>query len=139
MGKGSRKPRATTSGRVVSLRWRDYVTAGGRRPVKDFIDALSDDDVEQVAAAMKDVRQNGPRASRHLRGEISEVRAEGVTDDYRILYASQGRRSQVLLALVAVTKHTQKTPDQDIELAERRLRDWMQRGVEKRSRRTPLP
>lgn len=109
-------------------RWRDYRTAGGRRPIKEFIDGLSDVDAAAVVAAMKDVREAGLTAARHLRGEIYEVRADGDRQTYRILFAPQGRRSQVLLALEGFSKKTQRTPPQKIQLAERRLADWRRRA-----------
>ncbi len=135
MGRGGRKERPQAPAQVVARRWRDYVTASGRRPVKDFLRGLSDDDAEGVLGAMGDVRKNGLDSARHLREEIYEVRADGVTDDYRVLFAKQGRRSQILLSLVAMTKHTQKTPDHEIDLANRRLRDWEQRGRARRKQR----
>jgi phage-related protein len=109
-------------------RWRDYATASGRRPVKEFIDELSDEDVAAVVAAMKEVRARGLKAARHLDGDIYEVRADGSKAIYRILFAPQGKRSQVLLALVGLKKKTQKTPLQTLRLAKGRLRDWEQRG-----------
>jgi hypothetical protein len=63
--------------REVKRRWRDYRTAAGRRPVKDFFDALSDTDAAAVVAAMKEVQERGTSAARHLGGDIYEVRAEG--------------------------------------------------------------
>ena len=109
-------------------RWRDYRTAAGRRPVKEFIDGLSDTDAAAVVAAMRDVRDTGLAAARHLRGDIHEVRADGDRQTYRILFASEGRRSRVLLALEGFSKKTQKTPPEKIRLAERRLADWRRRG-----------
>ncbi|HST15539.1 MAG TPA: type II toxin-antitoxin system RelE/ParE family toxin [Gaiellaceae bacterium] len=109
-------------------RWRDYRTAAGRRPVKEFIDELSDADAATVVAAMQDVRNEGLAAARHLRGEIYEVRADGDRQTFRILFAPEGRRSQVLLALEGFSKKTQKTPPEKITLAERRLADWRRRG-----------
>jgi phage-related protein len=109
-------------------RWRDYRTAAGRRPIKDFIDDLSDINAAAIAAAMKDVREAGLAAARHLRGEIYEVRADGDRQTFRILFASEGQRGQVLLALDAFSKKTQKTPPQKIQLAERRLSEWRRRG-----------
>jgi phage-related protein len=109
-------------------RWRDYRTAAGRRPIKEFIDGLSDTDAATVVAAMRDVRDAGLAAARHLRGEIYEVRADGDRQTYRILFASEGRRGQVLLALEGFSKKTQKTPPDKIRLAERRLVDWRRRG-----------
>jgi phage-related protein len=74
------------------------------------------------------VRREGLRAARHLRGEIWELRVsyEGVA--YRLLFAPEGERSQVLLSLHFFSKKTQKTPSRAIELAERRLSDWRSRG-----------
>jgi phage-related protein len=113
-------------------RWRFYATASGRRPVREFIERLNDVDAAQIAAAMVDVRQNGLRAARHLRAEVYEVRAEGVDASYRLLFAEEGAKGQVLLALHAISKKTQKTPPQAVELAERRLADWRRRGRVKR-------
>ena len=110
-------------------RWRDYRTAAGRRPIKEFIDELSDTDAAAVAAAMKDVRETGLAAARHLKGEIYEVRADGDRQTYRILFAPEGRRSHVFLALEGFSKKTQKTPPEKIRLAERRLADWRRRGA----------
>lgn len=81
---------------------------------------------------MKDVQKNGLVAARHLRSEIYEVRAESARNSYRVLFATEGRRNRVLLALVAIPKKTQKTPAGTIALAERRLRDWRARGRPRR-------
>jgi hypothetical protein len=64
-----------TSGQI-KRRWRFYRTPAGRRVIDEFIDGLSDFDAAAVAAALKEVRQRGLTAARHLRGDIYEVRAE---------------------------------------------------------------
>lgn len=112
----------------IRRRWRDYRTPQGGRPIRDFLDQLSRDDLISVASAMKDVAETGLRAARHLRGEIYEVRAHGEKHAFRILFAPQGRYSQILLSLEAFAKKTRKTPPDRIELAERRLADWKRRG-----------
>lgn len=114
--------------RHVKRRWRDYQTERGRRPVKEFLDELSDVDVAAVAAAMKDVRENGLIAARHLRGDVYEVRADGDRQSFRILFAQEGERGQVLLLLSGFSKRTKKTPSDEITLAEKRPRDWRERG-----------
>jgi phage-related protein len=108
--------------------WRDYRTRSGRRPVKDFLEGLSDADAAAVVAAMKDVLENGTAVARHLRGDIFEVRADADRAIYRILFAAEGRFSHVLLSLEGFKKKTQKTPPATIELAEKRLADWRSRG-----------
>ncbi len=80
-------------------------------------------------AAMKEVAIEGLACARHLRGEIYEVRAHGDRVAYRVLFAQEGRRGQVLLALEAIKKQSQKTPPESILLAERRLRDWRSRST----------
>ena len=87
-------------------------------------------DRSAVVAAMKDVRLRGNIVAHHLRGSIYEVRAHGREKQYRVLYATEGRSDQVLLSLHAIVKQTQSVPNRDIELAEKRLKDW-------RSRRQP--
>lgn len=109
-------------------RWRDYRTPAGRRPVKEFIDQLSDGDVAAVVAAMKEVAEVGTAAARHLRGGIYEVRAHGDRASFRILFAVEGERQQVLLALGGFSKKSRQTPDHMLLSAERRLTDWRSRG-----------
>ena len=70
----------------------------------------------------------GASAARHLRGEVYEVRADGDRQAYRLLFAPEGRHGQILLALEAFSKKTQKTPPAKIELAEKRLADWRKRA-----------
>ncbi|MDQ1567799.1 MAG: Phage derived protein Gp49-like [Actinomycetota bacterium] len=81
---------------------------------------------------MADVRKNGLAWARHLRGDVWEVRATGNRVIYRILFAPEGARSQVLLALTALNKKTHKTPASEIGLAEARLADWRKRAAPKR-------
>lgn len=114
--------------RQVKRRWRQYRSAAGREPVKEFISELSDTDAASVVAAMKEVRDLGTEAARHLEGDIWEVRADGERVIYRILFAEEGKRSRVLLALEGFQKKTQKTPPAKIALAKRRLREWRDRG-----------
>jgi phage-related protein len=112
----------------MQRRWRHYETVAGKRPVLEFIRKLSDSDKAAILAAMQEVRREGTRAARHLRGDLFEVRADGERVIYRVLFARAGRRGQILLSLVAFNKKTQKTPPQQIELAARRLRDWRSRS-----------
>jgi phage-related protein len=117
-------------GRERRYRWRHYETTAGNRPVLDFIRKVHDEDKAAILAAMKEVRRDGTRAARHLRGELFEVRADGQQVIYRVLFAREGGQGQVLLSLVAFNKKTQKTPPEQIELAMRRLRDWRSRARE---------
>lgn len=116
------------SSRVIRRRWRDYQTRSGRRPVEEFIDKLSDPDKAVVLAEMEHVRDRGLRSARHLDGDIWEVRADGDRVIYRILFATEGSRGQILLSLEGLNKKTTRTPPSTIELAKTRLADWRRRG-----------
>lgn len=115
---------------MVRRRWRFYTTSAGRNPVREFLadDHLPAGDRDEILAAMKDVQVNGLEVARHLRGDIYEVRADGRQATYRVLFAAEGSRSQVLLGLSGFSKKTQKTPPAEIGVAERRLRDWRARA-----------
>jgi phage-related protein len=101
--------------------------------VRDFILGLPTEDRAEVVAAMADVRDLGLAAARHIRGDLYEVRASGVGGSFRVLFAPEGRHGQVLLALEAFSKKTQRTPTRMIELALERLRDWRERGEDPRA------
>ncbi len=111
-------------------RWRFYTTAAGRSPVREFLfeDRMPSGDRDEILAAMKDVQVNGLGVARHLEGDLYEVRADGRRATYRVLFATEGARSQVLLGLSGFSKKTQKTPPAEVTLAERRLRDWRSRA-----------
>ena len=114
--------------------WRDYHTASGARPIKDFLLALPDEDRAAVLEVMEYVREHGTSVARHVRQDIYEVRATYDTKAYRILFACEGRFQHVLLALNGFQKKTQQTPQAHIKLAEQRLADWRRRGNAKQAR-----
>jgi phage-related protein len=77
---------------------------------------------------MKDIQIHGNLSAHHLRGDIYEVRAYASKRQYRVLYSIEGQSDQVLLSIHAIVKTTRAVPGRDIDLAERRLRDWRSRG-----------
>lgn len=108
-------------------RWRFYESPAGRRPVRDFLESLSDTDAAAVLEEMRSVAHQGLHEARHLRGDIYEVRADGDAQTFRVLFALEGRRGQILLALEGFSKKTRQTPRQILAIAERRLGDWRSR------------
>lgn len=62
-------------------------------------------------------------------GDIYEVRADARHVSFRVLFASEGRQGQVLLALEVISKKTPKMPLRTVDLAEARLRDWRMRST----------
>jgi phage-related protein len=109
-------------------RWRQYETAKGKRPVREFIDALPMVDRAAVVSAMGEVKREGLSAAKPVRGEIYEVIASGDRVTYRILFAPEGDSDQVLLALEGLNKKSQKLPKKTIDTAQKRLKDWRARS-----------
>src|SRR5207302_1677639 len=58
--------------RKLKRQWRDYRTAAGGRPVKSFLDELTDEEVAAVVAGMKEIAAEGLRAAKRLRGDITK-------------------------------------------------------------------
>jgi len=112
----------------ASRRWRFYETPAGSRPVGDFLTGLVEVDALQVHAAMLRVRRDGLAAARALGSGLWEVRAWGVAGTFRVVFAAEGKRGTILLALVAFAKKTDTTPADEIRLARSRLREWRARG-----------
>jgi phage-related protein len=78
---------------------------------------------------MKLVRAD-PRAARHLGGHLYEVRARRSGRAYRVLFVTEGRRQQVLVAVDAFHKTTTRTPPARLRVARERAREWRSRGAE---------
>lgn len=117
-------PRQNARSGVAGVTMSRPVAEGGARlPCQ-----VPEDDRVVMAAAMKKVRVHGTERARHLRRDIYAVRAFAQEHGYRILFAMEGRLSQVLLSLHAIRKQTQTTRPMDIELAETRLHDRRKRG-----------
>lgn len=111
-------------------RWRHYTTADGNQVVRAELDALHVTVRAAVVEAMKR-RQRGeqfPHEEERVGGRLHAVRVTVEGNEYRVLYASVGAHDQVLLGLHVLAKKSQKLPRQAREKAERRLRDWEQRG-----------
>lgn len=126
MGMDLEQPRRARE--PAARRWRDYRTAAGVRPVRDFLLGLSAADAAAVLAAMVAVRVQGLRAARHLTGDIYEVRADGDRQTFCMLFANEGKSGQILMSQEGFSEKTRKTPPERIRLAERRLSDWRRRG-----------
>jgi phage-related protein len=113
---------------LYKRRWRYYRSSRGACPIEEFLDDLSDEDAAAVIAAMKEMREEGTRIAHYIRNEIYEVIAPGKDRSYRILFSQEGKHDHILLALEGFPKKTQKVPEPEIRLAEKRLADWRSRG-----------
>jgi len=106
-----------------------YTTERGDSPVDDFLDGLNKKSRAKVAAHLSLLEEQGPNLKRPyadvVRGKIRELRIRQSSNQYRILFFFQAR-DQIVLAH-AFSKKSQQLKEKDIELAERRMEDWIRR------------
>lgn len=106
-----------------------YTTDREDSPVDAFLDELDKKSRAKVQAYLELLTEQGPNLKRpyadHVRGKIRELRVHHRSDQYRILYFFYFQDRIVLVH--AFAKKTQQLKDRDIELAERRMEDWIER------------
>ena len=106
-----------------------YVSDEGESPVETFLRSLDpktqirfDWSIEQLRT--RNVMAREPLA-RQLIGKLWELREESQTNIYRVIYCfSHGRR---IILLHGFQKKTQRTPRREIETAQRRLTQFLER------------
>jgi phage-related protein len=106
-----------------------YTTERGDSPIDEFFDGLDSKSRAKVAAHLSLLEEYGPNLKRPyadiIRGKIRELRIHYSSNQYRILYFFQVRDQVVLVH--AFAKKTQQLKEKDIELAERRMEEWLRR------------
>jgi phage-related protein len=107
-----------------------YRDARGRIPVDDYLDTLQVKDRARVLRTIGLLEEYGPTLrmphARHLRGKVWELRVDARPSSYRVLYAAVPGGQFVLLHVFA--KRGEKTPGGEMEMAERRLADFLARS-----------
>jgi phage-related protein len=106
-----------------------YTTAEGDSPVAAFLNGLDQKTRARFLWSIEQLRVRNVQAReplvKHLEGKLWELRRESDTNIYRLLYSLvAGRR---ILFLHGFQKKTQKTPRGEIDLAQQRLTDILQR------------
>jgi phage-related protein len=106
-----------------------YTGERGYSPIDEFLDGLDKKSHAKVAAHLSLLEEQGPDLKRPyadiVRGKIRELRIHHSSNQYRVLYFFF-LRDQIVLAH-AFAKKTQEVKERDIELAERRMEDWVRR------------
>ena len=107
-----------------------YKTATGGSPVEEFLDTLSDSQVNKVLWVLKLVREFEPVPSQYFTklvntDDIWEVRVQMAGNIFRLLGFIEG--SRIVILTNGFQKKTQKTPKREIELAEARKREYQSR------------
>jgi phage-related protein len=104
-----------------------FRTTAGAEPVRDWLLSLSRDDRREIGKDIAYVQYKWPIGKPrvdHVRGGVWEVRSRLANRIARVLFAVDG---QEIVLLHGFIKKSQRTPSTDIELAERRWKEW-QRG-----------
>lgn len=107
-----------------------YKYAEGKEPAADFIDTLSNEARVKVFRIIKLLRDYGVLLkepyTKQIRGKIRELRIRDSHGAIRILYFTYTGKRFILLH--GFIKKTDKTPLREIEIAEKRMDDFIQRG-----------
>jgi phage-related protein len=106
-----------------------YRDSKGNEPVADFIEALPNETQVKVFRIIDLLGEYGVLLkepyTRQIRGKIRELRVKDPQGAIRVLYFSYtGRR---IILLHGFIKKTQKTPLREIEIAEKRMNDFINR------------
>ena len=108
-----------------------YTTTQENSPVDDFLDSLGSKPRAKVERFMVHLKTHGPDLPRPyadiLRGKIRELRVPYGRLHYRLLYFFRGRR---IILTSGFLKKTPRIPEEEIERAERRMVDWINRNPE---------
>ena len=106
-----------------------YWTARGEQPVKEFICFLQDKTRQKIQRSLLLLSSQGPFLKRpyadKVAGALYELRIRLGVDQMRVLYAFVFKNQILLLHIFR--KKTDAIAPRDIELAERRLKDFWER------------
>jgi phage-related protein len=107
-----------------------YKTQSGKSPIEDFLDSLSGKQAQKVAWVLRLIEELDHIPSNYLKNLINtdgilEIRVQLGRDIFRLLGFQYAKNYIVLTN--GFQKKTQKTPKQEIKLAERRKREYLKR------------
>lgn len=106
-----------------------YTIARDDSPIDDFLDSIDVKARAKVMATIDYLKREGPNLPRpysdHVRGKIRELRTVFASNQYRILYFFFSQKTIVLLH--GFRKKTQRLPIREIEQADQRMKDFLNR------------
>jgi phage-related protein len=110
-----------------------YVEENGNIPVRNFLESLDEATYARLARSFERLRERNIFAKdplvKHIQDKIWELRVESNTNTYRILYIFfSGKR---IILLHGFSKKTQKLPQKELDIAKKRLADFLQRKAGK--------
>lgn len=106
-----------------------YIDGRGNSPVEDFLRSLDRKTQARFDFSIRQLQALNTRAGeplvKHLDGKLWELRRASDGNIYRIVYFFySGRR---IVFLHGFQKKTQKTPRRELEIAQRRMDDFIHR------------
>ena len=106
-----------------------YLDEQGISPVQAFVDGLDKKTQARLNWSIEQLRirnvQAGEPLVKHLEGKLWELRRTSSGNIYRLLYFFFTGRKIVFVH--GFQKKSQKTPRREIEIAQRRMEDYLQR------------
>lgn len=108
-----------------------YRTETGYAPVEDFLDSLSDKQIAKIAWVLRIVRDYEKVSKEYFKklvgtNDIWEIRIKFGRDIFSILsFISKGK---LIVLTNSFVKKSQKTPVSEIKLAEKRKKEFIERG-----------
>lgn len=110
-----------------------YKTEDGKEPVADFLNSLDNKMAAKFVGLMEILEEKGNVLgmpySKFLRDQIFELRCKVGSNHTRALYFFYSGKKIIITN--GFVKKTQKTPNEEIELAKERRKDWINRNQEK--------
>ena len=108
-----------------------YRTISGKCPVEEFLDTLSDKQVEKVLWVLRIIRDVDFVPKEYLKklvntDDIWEIRVKSGSNIFRIL--GFFHKNKIIILTNGFMKKTQKTPLKEIKLAQNRKKEYMERN-----------
>jgi len=107
-----------------------YTTAEGSEPVRAFLESLDQKTQTRFEWSVEQLRVRNTHAAeplvKHIEDKVWELRRASSGNIYRVMYFFFTGRQIVLLH--GFQKKTQKTPRSEIEIAEKRMADFIKRA-----------
>lgn len=97
-----------------------YYTSGKRQPVREYVDALPQEERAVVASALLDIEEHdleGTTVTRHIDGKLWELKISR----HRIFYVLIV--GPVMVLLHAYKKQGQKAPSRELDVARKRMKE----------------
>ena len=102
-----------------------YETSTGNSPIKRYIDDLPKEDQARFLEVIDEIETEGLNATRvifkPIEGKLWEIKFRSVRAGYRVFYILLEK--DLMVWLHAFSKKTQKTPQKELDIARKRMKE----------------